>query len=288
MKSILLTGSEGFIGKNLTKLLKKDYKLFKLDKHNCDLKYKKKFPKVDIVIHLAAYNSTKDFYNKPIDVIKDNFITTLNLVEFYRKQKKKPLFVYTGTPEITSGATDFFKYKIPTDEKVPMVITDIKNPRWSYATSKGLGEQLIISSNLEYIIIRPHNIYGPGQINHFVPEFIDRCKKNKVVLDGWKNTRSWLYIDDCCLGIKKIIECRKAKNEIINIGSSEEKRVIDVAKIILKKLNINKKIIKKPSPLGSAKRRMPDIKKLKKLIKWIPSTSLEDGIGKTINSNNKV
>ena len=116
------------------------------------------------MIHLAAYNSTKDFYSKPIDVIKDNFITTLNLVEFYRKQKKKPLFVYTGTPEITSGATDYFNYKIPTDEKVPMVITDIKNPRWSYATSKGLGEQLIVNSNLNYIIIRPHNIYGPNQL----------------------------------------------------------------------------------------------------------------------------
>ena len=47
-----------------------------------------------------------------------------------------------------------------------MVIDDIQNPRWSYATSKGLGEQAIVSSGLKYIIIRPHNIYGPNQKNH--------------------------------------------------------------------------------------------------------------------------
>ena len=45
-----------------------------------------------------------------------------------------------------------------------MVITDIKNPRWSYATSKGLGEQLRVNSNLNYIIIRPRNIYGPNKL----------------------------------------------------------------------------------------------------------------------------
>ena len=79
-----------------------------MDKNNCDLKIKKKFPIVDVVIHLAAFNSTKDFYNKPLEVIEDNLLPTLNLLNFYRKQKRKPLFIYTGTPEITVGATDKF------------------------------------------------------------------------------------------------------------------------------------------------------------------------------------
>ncbi len=282
MKSILITGSNGFIGKNLIKEFNGKYKLYCFDRKNCDLKLKKKFPLVDFVIHLAAFNSTKDFYNKPLQVIEDNLIPTINLLNFYIKQKKKPIFIYTGTPEITVGATDRFNYKIPTDEKVPMVIDDIQNPRWSYATSKGLGEQAIISSGIKYIIIRPHNIYGPNQKNHFVPEFIARCKKGKVVLNGWKNTRSWLYIDDCCKAIHKLMNCKNAINQIVNIGSNDEKKVIDVAKLILRELGINKKIIKNKAPLGSAKRRMPDIKKLKKLIKWIPDTSIKEGIKKTV------
>ena len=282
MKSILITGSKGFIGTNLIKEFNKKYKIYCLDKNNCDLKIKKIFPKVDVVIHLAAFNSTKDFYNKPLEVIEDNLLPTLNLLNFYRKQKKKPLFIYTGTPEITVGATDKFNYKIPTDEKVPMVIDDIQNPRWSYASSKGLGEQAIVCSGLKYIIIRPNNIYGPNQKNHFVPEIIERCKKGIVVLNGWKNTRSWLYIDDCCKAIHKLMNCKNAINQIVNVGSNDEKKVIDVAKIILKELGIKKKIIKKEAPKGSAKRRMPDIKKLKKLVNWIPNTKLEVGIKETI------
>ena len=282
MKSILITGSNGFIGKNLIREFNGKYKLYCMDRKNCDLKLKKRFPLVDFVIHLAAFNSTKDFYNKPLQVIEDNLIPTINLLNFYTKQKKKPIFMYTGTPEITVGATDRFNYKIPTDEKVPMVIDDIQNPRWSYATSKGLGEQAIFSSGLKYIVIRPHNIYGPNQKNHFVPEFIQRCRRGKVILNGWKNTRSWLYIDDCCKAIHKLMNCKNAINQVVNIGSNDEKKVIDVAKLILKELKINKPIIRNKAPLGSAKRRMPDIQKLRRLIKWIPNTSLEEGIKKTV------
>ena len=163
-----------------------------------------------------------------------------------------------------------------------MVIDDLKNPRWSYASSKGIGEQIVILSGLKYIVIRPHNIYGPGQKNHFIPEFIQRCKKKKVILYGWKNTRSWLYIDDCCYAIYKLMECKKALNQIINVGNENEIKVLDVAKIILKELKIKKKIIKKNAPQGSAKRRMADISKLKKLINWRPTTTLEIGIKKTL------
>ena len=110
----------------------------------------------------------------------------------------------------------------------------------------------------------------------FYSEFIRRCKRGKVVLTGWKNTRSWLYIDDCCKAIHKLMNCKRAINQIVNIGSNDEKKVIDVAKIILKQLGITKPIIKNKAPAGSAKRRVPDIKKLKKLIKWVPSTKLEE------------
>ncbi len=282
MKSILVTGSRGFIGSHLIDELNNKYKIFCLDKNNSDLKVKKKFPIVDIVIHLAAYNSTKDFYNKPLDVIEDNLLPTLNLIKFYKKQKKKPLFIYTGTPEIFAGATDFFRYKIPTDEKAPMIINDLKNPRWSYASSKGLGEQAVMISGLKYIIIRPCNIYGPRQKNHFIDEFTKRAKKGKVELHGWKNTRSWLYIEDFCEATHKLMKCKNAVNQIINIGSNEEVKVLDVAKLILGELNIKKTIIKKKAPKGSANRRMPDIKKIKRLINWSPKKKLKDGIKKTI------
>ena len=99
MKRILITGSSGLIGNHLVKSLaqNKKYKIFAVDKKkfnfrnfqniyeiNIDLKNQKlKFPKnIDTVIHLAAYNGTKFFYEKPLDVINDNILTTLNLINY--------------------------------------------------------------------------------------------------------------------------------------------------------------------------------------------------------------
>lgn len=286
MKKILITGSEGFLGKNFIFSTSQKFKFFKYDKKlNGDLAKKKKFPKVDYVLHLAAFNSTKDFYNNPLKVIYDNFFPTFNLINFYRKLKKKPIFIFAGTPEIASGAVDLFDYKIPTDEKVPSVVPDLLNKRWSYAGSKSLSEQVVIHSGLKFIIIRPHNIYGQFQKNHFIPEFISRSYKKRIELYGWKNKRCWLHIDDFCKALEKVIVSKKCINQIINIGSNFEMSTLNVAKLILKYKYPNnvKKIIKKDAPKGSASKRMPDIKKIKQLTGWEPKIKVEDGIIKLLN-----
>jgi nucleoside-diphosphate-sugar epimerase len=98
-KKILITGSEGFLGSNFCKHIKNKFILFKYDKKiNGDLKNIKKFPKVDFVIHLAAFNSTKDFYRKPLKVIEDNIFPTYNLINFYKKQKKNQ-YLYLLEPQ---------------------------------------------------------------------------------------------------------------------------------------------------------------------------------------------
>lgn len=285
---VLITGSRGFIGSHLKELIFQDYKKIDVidwDLEEGDLKYQTDFPEVDIVIHLAAFNSTKDFYTKSFEVINDNIIPTLNLLKFYRnKAKKKPLFLYTGTPESFAGATDFFNYKIPTDEDCPIVVPDIKNLRWSYANSKALGEQSVISSGLDWIIVRPNNIYGPRQKNHFVDEFINRAKNGDIKLFGYDNTRSWLYVKDFCEAFLKLIHNSQSIGEIINIGSNDETEVLKLAKIIIKYMGISKEIEKFPAPEGSVKRRMPDITKVKRLANWEPTTSLEDGLKITVES----
>ena len=72
---ILITGSDGFLGSNFIKKFEKKYIFFKYDKKSGkDLTKIKKFPNTNIVLHLAAFNSTKDFYSNPNEVIKSNFL----------------------------------------------------------------------------------------------------------------------------------------------------------------------------------------------------------------------
>ena len=285
---ILITGATGFLGSHINDLLQERYKNYEIitwDRQQGDLKTTTVYPQVDVVIHLAAYNSTKDFYTKAFEVIKDNILTTINLLEYYKQQDKKPLFVYTGTPESHSGATDIFDYPIPTDESCPLVVPDVKNLRWSYANSKALGEQAVIASGLDYIIVRPSNIYGPRQKNHFVDEFIARVKTGDVSLFGWKNTRSWCYVADFADAFVRLIHSKDAVGEIVNIGSNDEQSILTLAEIILEHMKIDKPIEKHPAPVGSVNRRNPDISKLKQLTGWKPTTSLRDGLKFTVEAN---
>ena len=281
---ILITGANGFIGSHLKDRLEKSkqYEIIPWDRQHGDLKQPQNFPEVDVVIHLAAYNSTKEFYTKGFEVIKDNILTTMNLLEHYMKQENKPLFMYTGTPESYAGATDFFNYKLPTDEACPLVVPDVKNIRWSYANSKALGEQAVIASGLPYQIIVPNNIYGPRQKNHFVDEFIARAKTGDIALYGWENTRSWLYVEDFTEAVEGLINSKSAVNEKINIGSNDEVEVLKLAEIIIQHMGIDKPIEKHDAPEGSVARRMPDITKIKSLTQWEPTTSLEEGLKTTV------
>ena len=208
----------------------------------------------------------------------------MNLLNFYAKKKCK-LFVYAGTPESIVGATDFFKMSIPTKENYPVVVEDITNPRWSYGLSKALGELAVANSNLPYVIIRYHNVYGPGQKDHFVSDFIERILKNKkYVLNGFDDSRSFMYIDDAINATVEIIKEKKCLNQIINVGSKNEQKILSVANKIMNILGGKKKLTLKNSPIGSAKRRCPDINKLLKLTKHKDAFTLEQGLKKTIES----
>tara|TARA_X000000950_G_scaffold289066_1_gene409508 strand:- start:5127 stop:6017 length:891 start_codon:yes stop_codon:yes gene_type:complete len=291
----LITGSSGFIGSNLVKELSKNKKnkIYAFDRKNpvvfasniknykVDLKKRKIFPKVDYVFHLAAFNGTKNFYDKPLKVIEDNLIPTINLINFFKKIKIKR-FIFSGSSESIAGAYSKFNYKIPTDEKCPIVLEDIFNPRWSYSNSKSASEQIVALSGVPFLVLRYFNVYGHGQIEHFIPEFLNRIKKKKYEIYGYKNTRTFIYIDDVVKATLKIFKMSKSKNQIINLGGNKEINIYEISKLILKILKIKKKVKKYPAPQGSPLRRKPDISKAVKLIGDFNKTNLISGLKKTI------
>ena len=279
---IVITGHKGFIGSHYYKYLKNtNCYLYSYDKKTgddrCDIR---EFEDCDIVIHLAAMNGTNLFYEQPTDVLINNTVPTINLIENYRGTNTK--FVFASTCEIFNGATDAGYYNVPTDEQVPVMFDDITNPRWSYSIPKALGENLVANSGLDYLIIRYFNVYGPGQVDHFINEFIERCKVGEYYIKG-NHTRSFCYIDDAIEMTHKLVT--SIKNRIVNVGNSEEYRIAEVAKIIMHIMGIDPARLEIfDGPVGSTQRRCPDTTLVKKFTKFNDYTSIQVGLQKTIES----
>lgn len=287
-KKILLTGASGFIGSYLGDSLIKDgcdVTLIdrKLSQDLCDSSFVDNLDDHDIIIHLAAFNGTKHFYEQPFNVVIDNTLPTLNLLK--RFAGKSSLFVFAGTCESYANTVSKDESLIPTPEDIDLSIGDLFNPRWSYGGSKIGNEISVIAAhnqfNQNFMILRYHNIYGINQKDHFFSEFMQRCIQKKYELYGYTNTRSFLHINDAVEITKSLIESSDAVNEIINVGSDTEMSIQEIGEIILKELGIDASELKLyDAPKGSINRRAPCTKKLNKILgdKSFKLTSIEKGI----------
>ena len=160
---------------------------------------------------------------------------------------------------------DLFNYKIPTDENVPSVIPDLLNKRWSYAGSKSLCEQIIIHSKLDYIIIRPHNLYGPRMgMKHVIPQLIKKIynapPNSKLGVFSPEHMRTFCFIKDAVKQMRELVIMDMTKNsQVFNLGTqSPEITMRALANMLLKKMKRNDlEIMPLEETLGSPKRRCP-------------------------------
>jgi len=254
----------------------------------CDLIVKEK---PDYVIHYAAVNGTQYFYDIPFETVSVNSIGTYNLLcavnEATQKDNSiKPIIVFSSSSEVYGSAQN-----IPTNEN-DLTYLRINEARDSYAAGKLISEFYIKSfcksRELNWIIFRVFNVYGPrmigGKYGQVIPEFIERLKNGeyplKIIGDG-NHTRSFCYIDDHIELTWRALNTAK-QCEIYNIGNPVEIKIIDLASIIMKKMNLKIDFDFLPERSGDHKRRVPDISKIKKGIGSFNFRSLEDGIQKLI------
>jgi len=222
-----------------------------------------------------------------MDVGINGTINLLNIINLNKKVKK---FVYASSSEIYQEPDKF-----PTPENIYAKLPNTKNPRYSYASSKILGEVLTynyLRNDIKKIIFRPHNIYGPSMgFEHVIPQIIRKIIKNtkklnvkecKIKIQGnGLESRSFCFIEDAAVGI--ILSANKGKNkEIYNIGNQDEITIRNVILKISKILGIKIKIESGKLQMGSALRRVPDNGKLKKL-GYKSIYNLENGLIKTVN-----
>lgn len=129
----------------------------------------------------------------------------------------------------------------------------------------------------------PRIRYG-SEFGRVIPNFVHQALNDEdiTVFGDGKQTRSFIYVVDEIEGFLKIAHEVKTIGEVINLGNNKEYTILELAQTIIKLTNSNSKISFLPLPIDDPVRRCPVLKKAKDLINWEPTTSLEEGLKKTI------
>ena len=158
-----------------------------------------------------------------------------------------------------------------------------------YSSSKASADLLVQAYYRTYglpvTISRCSNNYGPYQFpEKLIPLMIVNALANKPlpVYGEGLNVRDWLYVEDHCKAVDLIIH-RGKKGEVYNIGGHNEKKNIDIVKIICRELGKSEDLIAYVADRrGHDMRYAIDPAKIHGELGWLPETSFEDGIKKTI------
>ncbi len=243
---------------------------------------------IDIVYHLAAINGTRLFYEIPYEVARTNLLATINLLDWLQ-DKTVGRLVYTSTSEVYAGAETAGLLPIPTPETVPVVFEQPTAVRFSYGTSKFMGEFLCSqfgrTRKVPATVIRYHNIYG-GRMgrNHVIPEFILRAhrRENPFAIYGGDETRAFCHVSDAVAALHQVAITPACDQQIVHIGTMAEITIQKLAETILEMMGHRLTIEERGRRGGSVSRRCPDTTKLRQLTGFEPKVTLTEGLRKTI------
>ena len=279
MKTIVVQGSKGFIGRHLVAYLKETEPcadIVEISGPN------DKWPhKIDQIYALGGHNGTNRFYKIPFTVSERNITAPMQAINYAIRDNAS--IVFASSSEVAVLATDKMNYAVPTDEVKTVGVEDITNNRWSYATAKIAAEALMLGAafqfGLDAKVVRLFNIYGPNDPNHHViPDIFNQLSRRHIVLKGGENERSFLYVEDCCSAFHAIMN-RGSEGQIYNIGSDAMVSMVTLAKVVCVATGIPCHVESIPAPEGSCMYRCPDTTKLRSL-GWEPSTRLYEGLEK--------
>jgi nucleoside-diphosphate-sugar epimerase len=308
---ILISGGAGFIGSHLaTRLLQQNHEVICVDtfltssENNIShlLKHKNfKFInhnilqplpenlKADAVFHMASpaspnHHSPISYHALPMETMMANTMGTLELLKFTEKNNAK--FLFASTSEIYGDPLEH-----PQNEEYRGNVSTT-GPRSVYDEAKRFGETLTAyywrDKKVDTRIVRIFNTYGPRMMKadmRMVVIFIQQALKNIPITifgDG-KQTRSLCYIDDTVEGLISLMFKPNTSGEVVNIGSDEERTVLEYATIIKNLVQSKSSItFSEALPEDDPRKRRPDISKAKKLLDWEPKVHLEDGLKKMI------
>ena len=283
MKNILIIGCTGFLGTALSKELNNDlinYRLFYFDSKAHRIEDKKSLFNYDLldidhVFHFAGKSSVVESWNSTFDYFQSNVIGTLNVLEFCKRNKSSLTFMSS------------YLYGIP--ESLPIYESDKLKCLNPYAQTKYLSELncefYSKNYNLNIVVLRLFNAYGPSQNNGFlIPTIIEQIlneKQEKLFINDISPKRDFVYVDDI---ITALIYSINKKSEVYNICSGISYSVLELINMISDITGIKKRIVEKNNiRINEVNDLYGNFDKISKDYNWHPKISISEGLIKCVN-----
>ena len=278
-----ITGANGFVGKELIKILKKKGKkfcgvdtnkeknpnIYKVDIRDKNLH--KYIPKNSIVVHLAGVIKPYICKFKPIEAIDINLNGTINLIKSAEKQNAKKI-IFASSEWVYGHSKN--KHSLTEKKKI-----NIENVKSEYALSKIYGENFVNLSNKikTKIILRFGILYGLRKgkdLSAFESLFHEVKRKNKIVIGSKKTARKFINVVDLANAV--YLASKQNKNNIFNLTGDQLITLEQIINLTAKKLNKKVKIIEKNHSNPNI-RNISNVKAKKKL-KWNLNFNLKKGV----------
>ena len=234
---------------------------------------------IDVVFNLATKALPYSFFN-PDGAYMTNVNIASTLLRLLKQETYETL-IHSSSSEAYGTAE-----VVPMDETHPM------KPTTPYAAGKAAADLMIISYyntfDLDVSILRPFNNYGPRQNEGRFAAIIPLTAKR--ILDGeqpviegdGQQTRDFLFVADTVDAFIRIYN-KNVKGKVINVASGVETKIESIVHLIMKCMNYDGDVLRKPARPADVRRHCGDIKLAKSLIGFEPQTSLEQGIQKTLD-----
>jgi len=245
--------------------------------------------KADQVFHLAAAVGVELVVRSPVRVIETNLHETEVL--FKAATANRTPVLLASTSEVYGKST-----KHVFSEEDDLLIGPPTHARWSYACSKLMDEFLALAyakeRDLPVTIVRFFNTVGPRQTGRYgmvLPRFIAAAQRGeplRVYGDG-SQSRCFCFVLDTVEALVRLTRAATARNEIFNIGSTEEISIAALAELVIKTLGSKSKVELVPyneayePGFEDMRRRKPSVDKLEKFTGFKPGTSLREIIERT-------
>jgi dTDP-glucose 4,6-dehydratase/UDP-glucose 4,6-dehydratase len=245
---------------------------------------------IDGVVHFAAQSHVDNSFTDSFVFTDDNVIATHILVECCRlydnQQGKLKKFIHISTDEVYGDSTLKDHNEIKT-ENSPL------NPCNPYSGTKAAAEMIVRSYIQTYrmpvVIVRPNNVYGRNQYpEKLIPKFINQLRNGQqcTIHGDGRYLRSFLHTYDLNAALEILLQYG-VLSEAYNVGSTDEYSVLDIARILVKKIigtdEYEKYITFVPDRIFNDIRYLISCDKIKSL-GWKQMVSFEDGINDTIGS----